>query len=81
MTRICCLVQSRGAATEIGFAFTNLDTVEFKIGQYSDTPTLGGLLRQLQVFSPQLVRRQRSPSVIASLILQIAHRTDFDDSI
>lgn len=53
--KIGCLVESRGMATEVGFAFLDLQTLECTIGQYADTPVFSGLCRQLVIFQPELV--------------------------
>ena len=53
--RICALVESRGAASEIGFAMLDLETVECSIGQFADTPTYSGLCRLLLMYEPELV--------------------------
>lgn len=54
--RICCLVESRGAAVEIGIASINQCTAECAIGQFADTPTFTGLCRQIELLDPDLVQ-------------------------
>lgn len=56
--RICCLVESRGVAVEVGIAFIDLSTAECVIGQFADTPTFTGLCRQIEVLGPDLVGKR-----------------------
>jgi hypothetical protein len=52
---IVSLVESRGTATEVGFASLDLQSSECIVGQFADTLTFAGLCRQLVILQPDTV--------------------------
>lgn len=53
--RYLCLVESRGAATELGFAAFDADLGCCDVGQFADSSTFPGLCRQIYMFQPSLI--------------------------
>lgn len=54
--RIMSIVESKGSASEIGIAILDLERGQCNLGQFSDTPSYGGLSQMLAVYNPELVR-------------------------
>lgn len=53
--RIMSIVESKGSASEIGIAILDLERGHCNLGQFSDTPSYGGLSQMLAVYNPELV--------------------------